>query len=186
MKTEIPTTPSAPQPLDDLLNSAVVLNWEALTQSSSPGRIRVEYHIGADGALEYLKLWSSAREYWSLICEYSPHLSWSDGPRFCNGYHSHSLARLLQSIFMNQSLCTHDRGANANGRLEVGPPTTDEVEAARLRVSKTFQPIAAVRTSRRGNEVRLPPAESGQSFEAVRQGEVESSATTDHIDVAIT
>ena len=66
MKPEVPTMPFAPpQSLDQLLNSAVVLNWDALIQSSAPGRVRVEYHIGADGGLEYLKLWSIAREYWS-------------------------------------------------------------------------------------------------------------------------
>ena len=161
MKSEIPIAPSAPpQPLDELLNSAVVLNWEALTQSSTPGRVTVEYHIGADGTLEYLKLWNSAREYWSLICEYSTHLGWSDGPRFCNGYHSHSLARLLQSIFINQSLCAHDRRPNANGTLEVGPPTIDDVEAAGLRVSETFQQTVAVRARKRSSEIRLLPAES--------------------------
>jgi hypothetical protein len=160
MKPAIPITPSVPpQPLDDLLSCAVVLNWDALTQSSTSGRVTVEYHIGAGGALEYLKLWNSAREYWGLICEYSAHLGWSDGPRFCNGYHSRSLSRLLQSIFMNQNLCTHDRGPNANGILEVGPPTPDDVEAARLRVSETFQPAATLRAGKRGNELRLLPAE---------------------------
>jgi len=161
MKSEIPIAPAAPpQPLDELLKSAVVLNWQALTQSSTAGRVTVEYHIGADGTLEYLKLWNSAREYWSLICEYSAHLGWSDGPRFCNGYHSHSLARLLQSIFLNQRLCTHARGPNSNGILEVGPPTTDYVEAARLRVSEIFQQTVTVRASKRSSEVRLLPAES--------------------------
>ena len=161
MKTEITITHSAPpQPLDEVLNSAVVLNWEALTQSSTTGRVRVEYHIGADGAVEYLKLWSSAREYWSLICEYSAHLAWADGPRFCNGYHSRSLARLLQSIFMNQGLCTHDRAPNANGILEVGPPSADDIEAARLRLSETFQPPVMLRASKRSSELRLLPAES--------------------------
>ena len=68
MKSEVPITPSAPpQSLDQLLNSAVVLNWDALTQSSAPGRVRVEYHIGVHGALEYLRMWNTAREYWSLI-----------------------------------------------------------------------------------------------------------------------
>jgi len=146
MKSEIPITPSAPPPsLDELLNSAVVLNWDAITQSSMPGRVRVEYHIGADGALEQLKLWSSAREYWSLICEYSAHLSWSDGPRFCNGYHSRSLSRLLQSIMMYSHSCS----PHTNGTLEVAPPTADEVEAAKLRVSETFQPTAGSRPQAR-------------------------------------
>ncbi len=140
MTAQIRNTPSPvlTQPLDEFLMSAVMLNWDALTQSSTPGRVRVEYHIGADGGLEYLKIWSIARDYWSLICEYSTHLGWSDGPRFCNGYHSRSLARLLQSIFMNQGQCTHGRGPHANGMLEVGPPTAEDLEAARLRVGQGF------------------------------------------------
>ena len=157
MKSEVPTTPSAPPPpLDQLLNSAVVLNWDAITQSS-PGRVRVEYHLGADGALEYLKLWSSTREYWSLICEYSTHLSWSDGPRFCNGYHSRSLSRLLQSIMQNQTL---SRSPNTSGILEVGPPTAEEIDAAKLQVSETFQPPPIpVRSKRAAAEARLVSAE---------------------------
>lgn len=150
MNTEFPVTPSAPpQSLEQLLNSAVVLNWDAVTQSSTLGRVRVEYHIGADGALEYLKLWSHAREYWSLVCEYSTHLSWSDGPRFCNGYHSRSLSRLLQSIMVNQGQCSHGRDPNTNGALEVAPPTAEDVEAATRRVSETFQPVIAVRGAKR-------------------------------------
>jgi len=160
MKNEIPITPSAPpQGLDELLNSAVVLNWDALTRSSTPGRVRVEYHIGADGGLEYLKLWNSAREYWSLICEYSAHLGWSDGPRFCNGYHSRSLSRLLQSIMMNQRQCSHSPKPNTNGTLEVGPPSAEDVEAAKQRVSETFQPTVAVRGAKRDAEARLSPTE---------------------------
>lgn len=155
MTPEVPNTLSASrQSLDQLLNSAVVLNWDALTRSSTPGRIRVEYHIGADGALEYLKVWNSAREYWSLICEYSVHLGLSDGPRFCNGYHSHSLGRLLQSIMMSQRVCSDTSTPNSNGRLEVGPPTMDDVEAARLRVSESFPPPLAVRSGKR-TEARL-------------------------------
>jgi hypothetical protein len=154
MKTAIAITPSAPpQPLDEVLNSAVVLNWDALTQSS-PGRIRIEYHIGPDGTLEYLKMWNTAREYWSLICEFSAHLGLSDGPRFCNGYHSRSLSRLLQSIMMNQGLCTHTCGPNSNGILEVGPPTAEQVEAAKVYVNETFQ-VAEVRPRSKGQPMTL-------------------------------
>ena len=160
MKSEIPNTASVPpERLDELLNSAVVLNWDAITQSSTPGRVRVDYHIGAEGTLEYLKLWTSAREYWSLICEYSAHLSWSDGPRFCNGYHSRSLARLLQSIMMNQRLGGHSGSPNTNGTLEVGPPTAEDVEAAKLRVSEAFPPTVAARGPKHGAETRLLPTE---------------------------
>jgi hypothetical protein len=166
MKPEVPATPSAPQEsLDQLLNSAVVLNWDAVTQSSTPGRVKVEYHIGADGTLEYLKLWSSTREYWSLICEYSTHLSWSDGPRFCNGYHSRLLSRLLQSIMTNQQQCSHSRKANTNGTLEVGPPTAEDVEAANLRLSGVLQPTIAV-GKKRGSESRPLSSASDISFPA--------------------
>jgi hypothetical protein len=163
MKPEIPVIPCAPpQSLDQLLNSAVVLNWDAVTQSFTPGRVRVEYHIGADGALEYLKLWSHAREYWSLICEYSAHLSWSDGPRFCNGYHSRSLSRLLQSIMMNQTLGNHQGSPNTNGTLEVGPPTAEDVDSAKLRVSETFQPIIAARGPKRAAEAAIAAQKNAQ------------------------
>jgi hypothetical protein len=158
MKTEIPITPSAtPQLLDELLKSAVVLNWDALTQSSPSRRVRVEYHTGPQGAVEYLKMWNAAREYWSLICEYSAHLGWSDGPRFCNGYHSRSLGRLLQSIVMNQGLSTHDQRPHSNAMLEVDPPTAEDIEAAKLRVGEIFQPTVAVRGSKHVGEARLSP-----------------------------
>jgi hypothetical protein len=157
MKPEVLTTPSAtPQSLDQLLNSAVALNWDALIHSSTPGRVRVEYHIGADGAVEYLKLWSIAREYWSLICEYSVHAGWSDGPRFCNGYHSQPLSRLLQSIMMNQKHCSHGREPNTNGMLEVSPPTAGDVEDAKVRVSETFQPSLCKQARRREVGLLLP------------------------------
>jgi hypothetical protein len=160
MTPEVPTAPSAlSQSLDQLLNSAIVLNWDAVTQSSTPGRIRVEYHIGADGSLEYLKLWSHTREYWSLVCEYSAHLSWSDGPRFCNGYHSRLLSRLLQSIMMNQRQCSHSHNPNTNGALEIGPPTPEDVEAANLRFCEVVQPTIAV-GRKRGGEDRLLSCES--------------------------
>jgi len=160
MKNQVAITPAAPPlALDALLNSAVVLNWDAITRSSTLGRVRVEYHIGADGALEYLKLWNSAREYWSLICEYSAHLSWSDGPRFCNGYHCRSLARLLQSIMTDQRLCNHSGSPNTNGMLEVGPPTAQDVDAAKLRVDETFQPTVVARAPKRRAEALLEGSE---------------------------
>lgn len=159
MKTEIPITPSAPpQLLDELLKSAVMLNWEALTQSSSSARVRVEYHIGPEGAVEYLKMWNTAREYWSLICEYSTHSGWTDGPRFCNGYHSRSLGRLLQSIFMTQGISMQVQRPHSNTVLEVAPPTAEEVEAAKLRVSEIIQPPVTLR-AKRTSEARLSTAQ---------------------------
>ena len=161
MKSDVPAMPNpTPPSLDQLLKSAVVLNWEALTQSPTAGGVRVEYHIGADGALEYLKLWNTAREYWSLICEYSAHLAWSDGPRFCNGYHSRSLSRLLQSIMLSQGPGMHGIAPNSNGILDVHPPSAEDVGLARLRVTEAFPPTAPMRGSKRMGENQLLPAQS--------------------------
>jgi hypothetical protein len=138
--TEIPAKPAAPTvQLDHILTSAVFLNWEALAASSTGGQVRLEYHIGAGGTVEYLTLWGAAREYWSLICNYSVNPGWSDGPSFSNGYHSRSLGRLLQSIMMNQNLFFHDRKPNTNGLLQIGAPTLEDTDHARIRVNETFQ-----------------------------------------------
>lgn len=139
MKAELPIKAVGSVELDRILGSAVVLNWDALSPQSLPATVRLEYHIGADGTVEYLKLWASAREYWSLICDYSSHLGWSDGPRFANGYHSRKLSRLLQSIMMNQSLFPHACSPNSNTRLEIEAPTVEDTNSATLRVNEAFE-----------------------------------------------
>src|SRR5271154_4065901 len=108
MKTELPVKPTGTMALNHILGSAVVLNWDAVACHSTSATVRIEYHIGMDGSVDYLKLWAGGREYWSLICDYSPHGGWSDGPRFSNGYHSRTLGRLLQAIILNQNLFRHD------------------------------------------------------------------------------
>lgn len=140
MKDETPAKVCNPVPLDNILTCAVVLNWDALAPGSTTGIVKVEYHIGMDGAVESLKLWASAREYWSLVCDYSTNLGWSDGPRFSNGYHSHRLGRLLQAIMLNQNLFRHDGSSNTNGKLEIGTPTAEEITSATLLLSEAFPP----------------------------------------------
>ncbi len=151
MKTELPFKLSGIVALDEILRSAVVLNWDALAPGSSTGMVRIEYHIGSDGSVDCLKLWARAREYWSLICDYSPHLGWSDGPRFSNGYHSRALGRILQSITLNQNLFRHDCSPNSNRTLEIGTPTDEDTTSATERVSEAFPP--SVETARRGSLV---------------------------------
>jgi hypothetical protein len=142
MKTELPPEASGSVALDHILGSAVILNWDALACGSTNGLVKIEYHIGSDGALEYLRLWARSREYWSLICDCSIYRGWSDGPRFSNGYHSHRLSRLLQSIMLNQNRFRHNRGPNSIGTLEIGPPTAEDTTCATARVSEAFQRLA--------------------------------------------
>lgn len=140
MKTEMPIPTKGPSTaLDHILGSAVILNWEAVACQSQPAKIRIEYHIGTDGSVDYLKLWACGREYWSLICDYSPHAGWSDGPRFSNGYHSRPLGRLLQSIIMNQKMFWHECGPNSSATLEIGIPTAADTDCATQRVNEAFQ-----------------------------------------------
>ncbi len=137
MKTELPSR-TCGIALQDILGSAVVLHWDALACQSQAALVRIEYHIGMDGALESLKLWARAREYWSLVCDCSPHMAWSDGPRFTNGYHSRPLGRLLQSIIMNQNIFRNESGPNTNATFEVGTPTPDDTSSAMQRVNEAF------------------------------------------------
>ena len=139
MKAEFVLKTPSSVALDQILGSAVVLNWSALAPGATDGLVKIEYHIGEDGALEYLKLWARAREYWSLICDYSVHLGWSDGPRFLNGYHSRTLGRLLQSIMLNQGLFQHQGTPNSNAAIEIGTPTVEDTMSATLRVNEAFQ-----------------------------------------------
>ncbi len=139
MATDPQPKDTTPQQLEHILTSAVILNWSALTSSSATGRVRVDYHIAKDGSLEGLKLWAASREYWSLICDFSVHPGWSDGPRFSNGFHSRSLGRLLQSIVMNQGMFQHDCRPNSNGLLEIAAPTPEQLGDARLRLSEILQ-----------------------------------------------
>jgi hypothetical protein len=125
-------------PLDQILSSTVVLNWNSLGLGSAIDGLTVDYHIGSDGLVESLKLWACSGLYWSLICDYAPKTGWADGPRFSNGYHCHRLGRLLQSILMNQHLFTHDRNPNSNGRVEIGVPTVQQTTDATFQIQDSF------------------------------------------------
>jgi len=138
MTNEVPVKPSTTA-LENILSSAVVLNWDAVTCQSQAAMIRIEYHIGIDGAVESLTMWARTREYWSLVCDYSPHMAWSDGPRFSNGYHSRPLGRLLQSIFMNQNMFQHGCRPNSSATLEIVAPSSQDTDCATQRINEAFQ-----------------------------------------------
>ena len=146
MKIEAPSNPGG-LALDQVLGSAVIINWNALVAGAPEGLVKVEYHVGADGALEDLRLWALTREYWTLICEYSSRVGWADGPRFLNGFHSRPLSRLLQSIMSNQVLFQHQCTPNTNGTIEVRTPTAEDTMHATLRVNEMFP--APVQTAKR-------------------------------------
>jgi hypothetical protein len=171
MKTELLLKPPVAA-LDHILSSAVVLNWNALTCQPAPTMLRLEYHVGRDSAIENLKLWARSREYWTLICDYTPNVGWTDGPRFANGYHSRSLGRLFQSILMDQSRFHHAYAPNTNATLKIQTPTAEDTLLAYERVNEAFpgpEKAAAALLARRRPVVpgsTRPHAKTSPHFEA--------------------
>jgi hypothetical protein len=153
---------SAPQPLpeydiklDHVLESAAVLSWQDLMQGQSSGLVQIECHIGSERSVDCLKMWrSTPRGYSSLICNCSVNPGWSGGPSFSNGFHSRDLGRLLESILLNQHLFQPVSDANSNVLIQVGPPTAEQVESAKLQLSNIFPAPTAV--SRKVVTKRLP------------------------------
>ena len=125
--------------LDRILESAVVLNWKDLTQNPKAGLIHVEYHIGVERSIDYLRVWSSTvRGYWSLVCHCSVGPDSSSTLRFGNGHRPRELGTSLEAIMTHQGTFPHDCAANTDHLLQVGPPSVEETAAAKLRIEKAF------------------------------------------------
>ncbi len=148
------TTTPTPQSLtaqnvqiSQILESAVVLNWNDLVQVATGGLLQIEYHIGSERTVDSLKMWCNAtRGYWSLVCDYSVNPGWSNGPRFSNGFHSRDLGRSLESIMLNQNLFQHASEINSNVVIQIGPPTQEEIAAAKLQMAEVFAaPVPVLR-----------------------------------------
>src|ERR1022692_213289 len=164
MEEQMTTIPQSLPPqnvqLSQILESAVVLNWSDLVQVASGGLLQVEYHIGGERSVDSLKMWcNTTRGYWSLVCDYSVNPGWSNGPRFSNGFHSRDLGRLLESIMLNQNLFDHTSEVNSNIVIQIGPPTQEEIAAAKLQMAETFPPpVAVLRKAQPRLRVGLPSA----------------------------
>jgi hypothetical protein len=140
--TTAPQTPSGVLlQLNTILESAVFLNWAAFGQASDGGMVQLEYHVGAELSIEYLKIWSAtSRGYLSLVCDYAvaAHRPNGAGARFANGFHSRDLGRFLDSIMMNQNLFSHDCAANSNAVIQVRPPSEAQLAQAKERVNNAL------------------------------------------------
>jgi hypothetical protein len=164
MEEQMTTTPqSLPAQnvqLSQILESAVVLNWSDLVQVATGGLLQVEYHIGGERSVDSLKMWcNTTRGYWSLICDYSVNPGWSNGPRFSNGFHSRNLGRFLESIMLNQNLFQHASEVNSNVVIQIGPPTEEEIAAAKLQMAEAFPaPVPVLRKVAPRLQVGLPSA----------------------------
>jgi hypothetical protein len=121
--------------LEQMLESAVVLSWKDLMDSSD-GRIQIEFRASTTGSVEYVKVWASGttRGHWSLICE-----SQGAGPNpprrmdFSNKFHSGFLAQTLEYVLANPSQFP-TRPDGFTGLIQVQSPTQDEIMSATERV----------------------------------------------------
>ena len=120
--------------LDAVLADALVLTWSDLMPEPTSGLIHIEYHVGPQGSLEYLKVWAApTRGQWDLVCEYFMCSSTSTkaGLRFANGYKSEGLAGMLGSIMQRQEILVVPTASSADHMIQVFPPTEKDTLAAR-------------------------------------------------------
>ena len=137
MTTILVPKSSEPIPLDQVLESAVVINWNDLIRGSNPALIHLEYHIGEAGFIDNLRIWSStARGYWSLVCQclIDPDLSCT--VNFRNGYEARDLGKSLQTIMKRQAEFPYKSTVDTNHLVQVGQPTVDLIAAAKTNIEK--------------------------------------------------
>jgi hypothetical protein len=119
--------------IDQVLECAVVLNWDDFTALRSPSLIHIEYDRTTARTLARVKVWSSTtRGSWLLICEYrrDPEGGLAPGVSFGKGFASAGLATMLDAIIRNQDACADAPGAFRNGLVQVGPPSPEARAAA--------------------------------------------------------
>jgi hypothetical protein len=117
--------------LDRALECAVVLSWNELMPDTSSGLVRMEYHTGADGLLEYLKVWAfRIRGYGKLVCEYWVRPIWSHRPGivFGEGYRSGAFSHRLESVIQHETAFAVQ--PHVDRSFQIYPPTQEERMAA--------------------------------------------------------
>lgn len=117
--------------LDQSLEDAVALSWNELMPTGISGVIQVEYHLGTEHLLEYLKVWASIkRGHWSLICEYWKCSLWSHTPgiSFGKGYGPGAFSLRLEDVMQHEE--RFDNTPRPDGSILIYPPTAIQSKAA--------------------------------------------------------
>jgi len=116
--------------IDRILECAVALNWNGLTQGDETTAMQVEYQTGPSHTLEYLKIWSSTtRGYWNLVCEYwmqagSGHES---GATFSGREYSGDFTWMLDAIMQHQGAFLPGSSDFVEGLVQINRPTDTDL-----------------------------------------------------------
>ena len=119
------------QPLERILELAVVVSWKDLMRGAESGLIHIEYDLAPSGTLDCLRIWSLiTRGHWLLACEYwmSPSTFHGTGIHFENGYQSEGLAQILDSVMQHQNSFLLPPNRARPGLLQI--PTPKEADRA--------------------------------------------------------
>ena len=144
IRKEVMTSLTGSQPmqtarLDRTLEYAVIQSWDELMPESTSGVVHIEYQTGADGALEFFKIWASTNwGYWNLICEYwmRPLWSYPTGVTFGKGYDSVGFARTLELVMGHENAFV--KLTRKQGVIQIFAPTQEKRAAAERWMSVAF------------------------------------------------
>jgi hypothetical protein len=126
--------------LDQILESAVIANWEELMRGAPSGLVHIEYGFVPTGTLDHLQIWSSTtRGRWLLACAWMSACESQDkGVRLENGYESEGLVRTLELVITHQNSFAAPPNIGRAGLLQVATPTQNQTSAAAASVNEAF------------------------------------------------
>jgi hypothetical protein len=134
--------------IEQILESAVVVNWADLIGGLPNGLIHIEYGFAPGGTLEYVQVWSSVkRGYWLLACSYwmSASHSHGSGVRFDNGFESQALAHILEDVMQHQNLFALPLNlGRPQGLLQIAMPTEKDSKAASASLNYALNHVNSV------------------------------------------
>jgi hypothetical protein len=132
--------------IDRILECAVALNWNGLSQADETTAMQVEYRTGPSHALEYLKLWSSAtRGVWNLRCEYwmqssSGHQS---GATFTGREYLGDFTWMLDAIMQHQGAFLPGSSDFVEGLVQINRPTDTDLASAQADMTEAMDRIGS-------------------------------------------
>ena len=143
LETAVTTAPINNIGIESVLESAMVLNWGDLMESSDEGLLHMEYRTGPEHFIQYLKLWSSAsRGHWRLLCEYWTSDLWSHAVGLSNNvYSTASFTRMLEFVMQHQDAFLKVVQPGHDGIVQVYPPSEKENLTAKRYMSQALQLI---------------------------------------------